>query len=129
MQDRILNLKLLDHRFGILKLGSTQPIPEWVMKNEIYSIIRTGAELTIVCPDHSIPANVEYDKGWKCIQVEGSFDFEETGIIASLSNTLSQNGISVFVVSSYDIDYVFIKERNVEKARIVLEHKGHVFVK
>lgn len=125
MQQRILNLKLLNREFGIVRLKSSEKIPEWAIINDIYSITRTETELTIVCPSNRIPKNFQSDIGWKCLKVEGSFDLNEIGIIASISNTLSQNGISIYVFSSYDTDFILIKDNNIEKAIKSLRSKGH----
>lgn len=99
MQERVFNLKLLHHVFDIVKLKSSEKIPEWATQNDIYSITRTEKELTIVCPCSRIPTDYQSDNGWRCLKVEGSFDFDEIGIIASVSNTLSQDGISIYVLS------------------------------
>jgi hypothetical protein len=121
-------LKLLDDDFGIVKMDPDRPVPAWAMECPFYSVTRTESELTIVCPEKGIPAHIEYDGSWKCIQVEGVFDFEAIGVIASLSGALSQSGISIFVISSYITDYILIKHKNAERAIRVLKDLGNVFI-
>jgi len=113
MPERILNLKLIDAEFGIVKLNANHILPLWATTNEFYSITRTEKEITIVCPNESIPEEIKRDHGWKCIMIDGSFEFNEIGIIASISNILAKNGISIYVISTYETDYVLIKKSNV----------------
>jgi hypothetical protein len=122
-------LKLIDDDFGIVKMDPDRPVPAWAMESPFYSVTHTESELTIVCPEKGIPAHIEYDGSWKCIRVEGVFDFEAIGVIASLSGALSQSGISIYVVTSYITDYFLIKRKHIEKAIWALEQQGHVFVK
>ncbi len=67
------------------------------------------------------------ENDWKCIKVEGVLDFSLTGILSSLANTLAENKISIFAISTYNTDYILVKSHLVEKARVVLESKGHSF--
>lgn len=125
MEERRLKLQLLDPEFGIIRFDAYDKIPDWIFKLEFYSITRTETELTIVCPSYKIPEPVDFDGGWKCLRVEGTFSFNEIGIIASLSNTLAQHGISIYVVSTYDTDYVSVKEKNINKTIEALQGQGH----
>jgi len=126
--EKKFRLKLLGRDFGIVKLEPERPVPDWAMMNGLWSVTRTESELTIVCPETAIPADVAYDGTWQCMRVEGTFDFETTGVIASLSVPLSQSGISIYVFSSYVTDYFLIKKKNIQHAIRVLEQQGHAFV-
>lgn len=64
---------------------------------------------------------------WKCIKVEGVLDFNLTGILSSLANPLAENKISIFAISTFNTDYFLIKSHSIEKAKVVLENKGHTF--
>jgi len=96
-----------------------------VLTSDFYSISRTKEELSIVC--HA-SIQIESDKsetGWSCIKVMGPLDFEWTGILANLSQTLSDAGISMFALSTYDTDYILIKAEKLEAAKTVLLASGH----
>jgi hypothetical protein len=126
--ERKFKLKRIDGHFGIVKLGPARPVPAWAMEPSFCSVTRTETELTIVCPEKAIPADVEYEGSWQCIRVEGAFDFQTVGVIAPLSGVLARNGISIYVISSYVTDYILIRRQYIEKAVRALEREGHVFL-
>ena len=68
------------------------------------------------------------DKGWKVFKVEGPLDFSLVGIMANLSSTLASGGVGVFVISTYDTDYVLVKKENLEKAIELLSKAGHKII-
>jgi hypothetical protein len=71
------------------------------------------------------PAELEVEGGWRALKVAGPLDFALTGVLASLAGPLAEAGISVFVVSTYDTDYVLIREVDLEAARAALVAAGH----
>lgn len=68
------------------------------------------------------------EHGWRALQVEGPLDFSLTGILASLATPLSGAGISIFAISTYDTDYLLVKEVHLDRARKVLEALGYTFL-
>ena len=129
MRKRQLQLSLLDRKYGICVFKNNTPIPEWVATASFCSITRTQKELTIVCPQNTIDSDCEYDADWRCFRIDGSFDLNQIGVISSLAAPLAQAGISIFVVSSYDTDYILIKDQKVEQAVAVLSDNGHFVTK
>ncbi|RKO92467.1 ACT domain-containing protein, partial [Blyttiomyces helicus] len=79
----------------------------------------TPDEVSIVSPTSlGIPAGTEKSEdGWRAFKVEGPLDFGLVGILASLTAPLKDAGVSVFCVSTFDTDWVLVKEGMVEKAR------------
>ena len=128
MRKRQLQLSLLDEIYGICVFENDTPIPEWAAAASFCSIIRTQKELTIVCPQNTIDSDCEYDADWRCFRVDGSFDFNQIGVISSLAAPLAQAGISIFVVSSFDTDYILVKGENVEQTIAVFSDNGHFIV-
>lgn len=76
--------------------------------------------MSIIVKESSAPQDVEKEVGWRAFKIEGILDFSQTGILSSLSGLLAAEGLPVFVVSTYNTDYIFIKEKDLEKARKVL---------
>jgi len=72
-----------------------------------------------------MPANILCEKGWRCLRVEGPLDFSLTGILASLAAPLSAAGISIFAISTYDTDYLLVKEEQLGSAINTLRQYGH----
>ena len=103
-------------------------IPSWSLQGAFTSISRSGDELSLVCPEENVPSGITSDGGWACLKLEGPFPFSETGILSSFIGPLSANAIPIFAISTYDTDYVLIKEAFLEKALSTLRKAGHVFV-
>ncbi len=125
MTDLKLTLSILQDKFAICRLDKDARIPDWALTGSFFSITRTPDELSVVCPQTNVPEGMECDKGWRCLKVEGPLDFTLTGILASLAMPLARASISIFAVSSYDTDYLLVKEKDVKRAILVLSQEGH----
>ncbi len=126
---RTLTLSVLPETFAVCRLGPGEPMPDWALiASSFLSLTRTSDELSIVCPESAVPAGIQCEGDWRALKIDGPLDFAETGILASLSTPLADVGVSVFAVSTFDTDYVLVKQRALEKARSVLTQAGHRFV-
>jgi len=129
MKQNKLTLSVLKSIFGICKLDSGSEIPSWVYEGSFFSITKTSKELSLVCPESSIPINipekVRVERGWSCLKVEGPLDFGLTGILAGISRILTDNDISIFAVSTYDTDYILVREKCLKLAVRALEEAGY----
>lgn len=126
MRPHHLTLILLDGLFAIAKVPPDSPIPSWATSRTFVSITRTADELAIVCPDTQVPPGVQSEPGWRCLRVAGKMDFSLVGVLASLVGPLAEAGISVFAISTFDTDYLLVKEAAWERAKDVLVGAGHV---
>jgi hypothetical protein len=90
---------------------------------------RTHDELSIVSLTTNVPAAARSEAGWRCLKVEGPLAFEMTGVLAALSAPLAQAEIPIFVVSTYDTDYLLVKASDLDKACTTLQVKGHEIVR
>ena len=86
---------------------------------------RTFDELSIVCPERNVPEGVRSNSGWKCLKVKGPIDFSAIGIVQSLTRPLASANISIFVMSTFDTDYVMVKKEDVDSALRALASAGH----
>jgi hypothetical protein len=120
-----LILSVLPDTFALCRLNNNAQIPEWALAGKFFSITRTLDELSIVCPQDHVPEEIQCEKGWRCLKVEGRLDLSLTGILASLAVPLAQAGISIFAVSTYETDYILVKEIVLEKVVAVLIQAGH----
>lgn len=125
MPEKILTMKLLKERYGVCRLDKLDAIPEWADKSEFFSITRTSEELSIVCNEDSIPGNIKCEKYWRILKIEGPLDFSLIGILASISSILAQSGISIFAISTYDTDYILVKEKDINSAVSVLVNERY----
>ena len=118
-------LEVLPGTFAICQLDAKAEVPAWAT-GEVVSITRTPDELSIVCSQDNVRENKQCELGWRCLRVVGTLDFSIVGVIASLTGTLAAAGISVFVVSSYNTDYLLVKDADLGAAVESLRSAGHV---
>ena len=123
-----MRLLVLPGVFAICRLDPTDPVPVWGTHGVLFAITRTPDELSIVCLTENVPNDVKAERNWCCFQLEGPFPFMEVGILNSFIGPLAQGGIPIFVVSSFDTDYVLLKEEVVGAALSVLSQAGHELV-
>ena len=101
------------------------PVPGWA-RGDFVSITRTPEELSVVCAETALPADApQAELGWRALQVAGPLNFELTGILSSISEPLADAEISLFALSTYDTDYVLVREADLERAIEALEGAGH----
>jgi uncharacterized protein len=125
--EKQLTLTVLNDPFGVCRLPADAPIPAWAIQGDFFSITRTADELSIVCPENRlIDEDVSIcEKSWRGIKIEGPLEFTLVGILASLLEPLSRADISIFAISTYDTDYILVKEKDFEAALKVLIQEGH----
>ena len=123
-----LKLKKLDGRVAVCRLAPSSGIPGWASGAEFFSATRTGDELSVVCPQENVPAGVRSEGGWCVLMLEGPFEFSEVGVLASVAEPLAGAGVSILALSTYDTDYVLVKEEDVDLAASALVERGHQVV-
>jgi hypothetical protein len=111
-----MELILLPDSLAICRLDKDAEIPDWALAGSFYTLIRTEDELSIVCPDGHPPSGTKFDPGWRALKVQGPLAFDEIGILAGLTVPLAEAGIPVFVISTFDTDYLLVKEPKLSKA-------------
>ena len=89
------------------------------------SITRTAEELSVVCSPEAVPEGVSHEPGWRALTVDGPLDFSLTGVLASLAGPLAEAGIPIFVVSTYDTDWLLVQAERLDAAVAVLRARGH----
>jgi hypothetical protein len=124
MQTKQLPLDVLPERFGICRFDPNASVPNWALTSPFYSVTQTPEEVSVVCYEGLIPEETPCEKGWRCLKVQGPIDFSEIGILSSLAQPLARADISIFVLSTYDTDYLFIKEGNLRKTIEILSEEG-----
>jgi hypothetical protein len=120
---RSLNLTVLQDEFSVWRLAADAPLPP-IEAGGLLSITRTDDELSIVSSS-IVPAGVTAETGWRCLRVEGPLSFELTGVIGDLSAPLARAGIPIFVISTYNTDYVLVKATDLESACSALRDEGY----
>ena len=120
-----MKLTVLPGEYSIWRLDADAPLPS-IESRPFVSITRTADELSGVSLSSEVPEGAKAEAGWRCLQVEGPLPFEMTGVLAELSKTLADADIPIFVVSTYDTDYLLVKIVDLERARAALREADHV---
>lgn len=111
-----LTMKLLNEKYSVCRLDKDNAIPIWALQGNFFSITKTLDELSIVCLQKNIPNDIRCEKDWRILKVEGPLDFSLVGILASISSLMAEAQISIFALSTYDTDYILVKENNIDSA-------------
>jgi len=112
-----LILTLLPDKLGICRLESGVSLQKLPRDDGVFfSVTKTAEETSLVCSEELIPADIPSEKNFRIFKVEGPLEFGLTGILAMLLEPLAKAGIPVFTLSTYDTDYIMIKEEKLEKA-------------
>lgn len=118
-----MTLKVLPYVLTVCKLAELSA-PD--LNRDFYFLARTDEELSLVCRTEDTPANTAArDDGWRAFRIEGVLDFSLIGILSKISAILAENKIGIFAVSTYNTDYILVKEENFERALQVLAEKGY----
>lgn len=121
-----MEIKKLDFNFSVCKVEDYSLVD---FRDEYCFVGKTDEENSLVCVTEKIPDNViERDDGWRAIRIQEILDFSLIGILSKISTLLAENSIGIFVISTYNTDYILVKETNLEKALKVLSDAGHKII-
>lgn len=103
-------LQWLPGQYAVCRTAPGAPIPVWAGRGgHLFSITRTDDETSIVCAEEDLEPGVAAERGWIAFRVAGTLDFGLTGVVARLSEPLAAAGIPIFVLATYDTDYVLVR--------------------
>ncbi|MFZ6874715.1 ACT domain-containing protein [Undibacterium sp. Di27W] len=125
MEIQQITLELSAEDYAVSRLAAEAALPAWADGAGFVSICRSAYELSIVCLAQRVPTDIISERDWVCYRFVGPFAFGATGIVLSVVRPLSENGIGVFVVSTYDGDHLLIKRHDMPCANILLREAGH----
>jgi uncharacterized protein len=121
-----MKLSLLPGTFAICRLSPEQGLPEWALRQgQLISVTLTPEELSIVCPAAAVPPEVQCERGWAALKVAGPLPLMMTGVLSSLVAPLAGAELPVFVISTYDTDYLLVKRDQLLEVKMELEQYGH----
>ena len=121
-----MELKRIGHKLTVCKITDVSSVN---MNTDICFIGKTDEELSLVCKTEDTPQNTTArDDGWRGFRIQGVLDFSMIGILSKLSGILAEQKIGIFAVSTYNTDYILVKEENYERALTVLAAAGYTIV-
>lgn len=120
-----LRIRLLQGTYAVCQIKDTENILNCFDEKDFFSITKTEDEISVVMLQDKISSDVKVEKDWRILKVEDTLDFSLIGILAKISGILAKNSISIFVISTFNTDYILVKEEKVEKAILVLSKEGY----
>lgn len=113
-----------DERLAIARLAQDSPVPDWA-RGRFVHVARTPAELSIVCAQEHVPAEVRHEREKVALGIEGVVPMTVVGLLAKLCTALASARVPVFVISTYDTDWLLVDAVRLEAARAALEGAGY----
>ena len=121
-----MELKTIEYNLSVCKVTDISDID---LSSDFFFIGKTDEEVSLVCKTEDTPINtIEREDGWRGFRIQGVLDFSLIGILSKLSGILAEHKIGIFAVSTYNTDYILVKEENFERALNVLAAEGYVVV-
>ncbi|MHB8767384.1 MAG: ACT domain-containing protein [Deferrisomatales bacterium] len=119
-----LRLGRVAGRYAVCRLDPAAPLPPAAGPG-LWSATRTADELSVVCREDRVPPGARAEPGWACLAVAGPLPFALTGVLAALAAPLARAGVSLFALSTFDTDYLLVKEADLPRAAAALTAAGH----
>ena len=120
-----MQLYALDDLYAVVRLEPDADLPGWARGGHFWSITRSESELSVVCPQDDVPPDASAERGWCAFEVAGPLDFSLTGVLSSLVAPLADEEIPLFVISTFETDYLFVRERDLHRSVEALTDAGH----
>lgn len=118
-----MEIKALAELFSVCKVADAAQID--LNKNFCFAA-KTDEELSLVCPTKDVPeVTSERDDGWRAFRIQGTLDFSLIGILAKISTILAEHRIGIFAISTFNTDYILVKQENFVKALQSLAEHGY----
>ena len=112
-------------RYAVVRLDPDDDVPAWTEVGAVSSVTRTASELSIVCVEAAVPTEASAERGWRMLEVAGPLAFTLTGVLSSLTVPLAAAEIPLFVISTFETDYLLVREPNLARAAAALRDAGH----
>ena len=118
-----LTIKKLPYQLTVRQLSDIKNLN---LKNDFYFFAKTDEELSLVCETKNSPSKtINREDGWRAFKIEGQLDFSLIGILAKIAQLLANNGISIFAVSTFNTDYILVKDNNFDSAIKILSENNY----
>jgi len=120
-----VQLRVLPDGYAIVRLHPGSELPSWVDAGRFRSVTRTDNEVSVVCRDRDVPDGESAERGWRVLELKGPLDFSLAGVVASLVVPLAEAEIPIFVISTFETDYILVRSSDLELASDALAAVGH----
>lgn len=126
MNDRF-TFRVHGERLAIARLPAGAPLPAWA-KGAFVTVSRTADELSVVCAQQHVPTGVQHERDRIAFGIAGVVPMTTIGVLASLCGALAAANVPVFVISTFDTDWLLVGAERFAAASAALQAIGHGFV-
>jgi hypothetical protein len=117
---------VLAKRYSVFRFNKDSTLPDWIYSSDFYSITKTKDETSVITIQNDIDlAGIEKNDNWRIIKIVGPLDFSLIGIIAEVSGIFKESRIFIFTISTYETDYILIKQKDLNSGIEALREEGH----
>jgi len=107
-------IKVIDGSFSVCKVTDFSEVDP---SKKFNFISATDEENSLICLTENVPDNfTERIDGWRALKIQGMLDFLLIGILSKILDLLAESKIGIAAVSTYNTDYIFVKETDLDKA-------------
>lgn len=122
-----MRIEVISGGFSVCKIQDMSAVD---LNNPFVFIGKTDEELSLVCRTNQLPPKtIECESGWRMIRIAQTLDFSLIGILARIAALLAEAKISIFALSTYNTDYLLVKQDVFHRAIDVLEKNGYEIIK
>jgi hypothetical protein len=119
-------VRVLDGEFAICHVDLDQAPSLGELEGEFVAITRTPEEITVICPETSVPSWMRAEHGWRALVVEAPFELASAvGVLTALTAPIAAAGIALFAVSTWRTDYILIRGDRLAEGLEALRQAGH----
>jgi hypothetical protein len=122
---KVRSITVLEQILAVARLPAGEGLPWWAARSSFLSLTRTAEETSVVCEARLVPEAVGSERGFRALRVDGTLAFQETGVLVSLGTPLATAGVPIFVVSTFDTDYILVAGPLLAEAVGALRKAGH----
>lgn len=120
-----MKLFALAGRYAVCRLGPQGGVPARALAGSFFTVTRTPDELSLVCEEEHAPAGARCERDFRALGVRGPLDFALVGVLAGLTGALAEANVSLFAISTFDTDYLLVRDRDFTRALAALRAAGH----
>jgi uncharacterized protein len=120
-----MKLYVLDELYAIVRLEPDADLPTWLRGGNFWSATRTDSELSLVCREEDVPPDASAERGWCALELAGPLDFSLTGVVAALVTPLAEAEVPIFILSTFETDYLLVREHDLHRSVEALTDAGY----
>ncbi|HVS66578.1 MAG TPA: ACT domain-containing protein [Thermoanaerobaculia bacterium] len=118
-------LRLLPERYAVCRLDPGASFDPTLLEGEGLAVLaRAPGELSLVCREDARPS-VTAELGFRALGVVGPLDFSLVGVLAGLTGVLAAAEVPLFAISTYDTDYLLVRDADLACALEALGAAGY----